>query len=69
VTADAIASSVRARSTLPRVIVAASSGNAIEWFDFLVHFAVTIAKVFFPRLGDLEQVGRPTSSSTFPPTR
>jgi len=49
-TADAIASSVRAPPSLTRVIVAASLGNAIEWFDFLVYgyFAVTIAKVFFP---------------------
>ena len=41
---------VRARPTLTRVIVAASIGNAMEWFDFLVYgyFAVTIAKVFFP---------------------
>jgi len=33
-----------------RVIVAASIGNALEWFDFLIYgyFAVTIAKVFFP---------------------
>ena len=40
----------RARASLTRVIVAASLGNAIEWFDFLVYgyFAVTIAKVFFP---------------------
>ena len=41
---------LRARPTLTRVIVAASIGNAMEWFDFLVYgyFAVTIAKVFFP---------------------
>lgn len=33
-----------------RVIVAASIGNALEWFDFLIYgyFAVTISKVFFP---------------------
>jgi MHS family proline/betaine transporter-like MFS transporter len=33
-----------------RVIIAASIGNALEWFDFLVYgyFAVTISKVFFP---------------------
>ncbi len=39
-----------ARPTLTRVIVAASIGNALEWFDFLVYgyFAVTISKVFFP---------------------
>jgi MHS family proline/betaine transporter-like MFS transporter len=35
---------------LPRVIVAATIGNVLEWFDFLVYgyFAVTIAEVFFP---------------------
>ena len=49
-TAAALASPVRARATLTRVIVAASIGNAMEWFDFLVYgyFAVTISKVFFP---------------------
>ncbi|MFZ3235803.1 MAG: MFS transporter [Stellaceae bacterium] len=50
-TADNLAAPApRARPTLTRVIVAASLGNAIEWFDFLVYgyFAVTIAKVFFP---------------------
>ena len=33
-----------------RVIVAATIGNVLEWFDFLVYgfFAVTIAQVFFP---------------------
>src|SRR5258708_29628917 len=33
-----------------RVIVAATIGNVLEWFDFLVYgyFAVTIAEVFFP---------------------
>src|SRR5271169_5372093 len=40
----------RPRASLTRVIVAASIGNALEWFDFLLYgyFAVTIAKVFFP---------------------
>jgi MFS transporter, MHS family, proline/betaine transporter len=49
-TTDALASPARARPALTRVIVAASLGNAMEWFDFLVYgyFAVTIAKVFFP---------------------
>jgi MHS family proline/betaine transporter-like MFS transporter len=49
-TAAAPAAPVRARATLTRVIVAASLGNALEWFDFLVYgyFAVTISKVFFP---------------------
>src|SRR5580704_8479983 len=35
---------------LRNVIVAATIGNVLEWFDFLVYgyFAVTIAEVFFP---------------------
>jgi MFS transporter, MHS family, proline/betaine transporter len=49
-TADVLAPPIRARPTLTRVIVAASLGNAMEWFDFLIYgyFAVTISKVFFP---------------------
>ena len=45
-TADALALPARARSSLTRVIIAASLGNALEWFDFLVYgyFAITIAK-------------------------
>src|SRR5262249_29210631 len=40
-------------STRPRlsgVIIAATIGNVLEWFDFLVYgyFALTIAEVFFP---------------------
>src|SRR5437764_15352214 len=33
-----------------RMIVAATIGNVLEWFDFVVYgfFAVTIAQVFFP---------------------
>ena len=40
-----------------RMIIAATIGNVLEWFDFLVYgfFAVTIAEVFFP-------VGDPTVS-------
>jgi MFS family permease len=39
-----------ARPGLRRVIVAATIGNVLEWFDFLVYgfFAVYIAEVFFP---------------------
>lgn len=39
-----------AHPNLRRVIVAATIGNVLEWFDFLVYgfFAVTIAQVFFP---------------------
>src|SRR5437899_9945287 len=47
-TAIGTASPVRPR--LRRVILAATIGNVLEWFDFLVYgfFAVTIAQVFFP---------------------
>src|SRR5580704_12418490 len=47
VTVDGIAP---VRSRLIGVIVAATIGNVLEWFDFLVYgfFAVTIAEVFFP---------------------
>ncbi|MBV8778410.1 MAG: MFS transporter [Alphaproteobacteria bacterium] len=43
--------------TLKKVIVAATIGNVLEWFDFVVYgfLAVTIAEVFFP-------VGDPTVS-------
>ena len=39
--------------SLRRMIVAATIGNVLEWFDFVVYgfFAVTIAEVFF-------QIGR-----------
>ena len=49
-TAASLAPLGRARASLTRVIIAASIGNAMEWFDFLVYgyFAVTISKVFFP---------------------
>ncbi len=35
--------------SLRRIIIAASIGNALEWFDFLIYgyFAVTIWKLFF----------------------
>jgi len=38
------------RPSLPGVIVAATIGNVLEWFDFLVYgfFAVYMAEVFFP---------------------
>jgi MFS transporter, MHS family, proline/betaine transporter len=34
-----------------RIIVAASIGNALEWFDLLIYgyFAVTLSKLFFPK--------------------
>jgi len=45
------------RRRLSGVIIAATIGNVLEWFDFLVYgfFAVTIAEVFFP-------AGNPTLS-------
>src|SRR5712691_6441368 len=38
------------RSQRWRAVIAASVGNALEWFDFVVYgfFAVTMAKLFFP---------------------
>jgi MFS transporter, MHS family, proline/betaine transporter len=38
------------RSQRWRAVAAASIGNALEWFDFVVYgfFAVTMAKLFFP---------------------
>ena len=46
----AIGGTSAARPGLPGVIIAATIGNVLEWFDFLVYgfFAVTIAEVFFP---------------------
>src|SRR5579859_2227425 len=37
-------------TTLKRVVVAATIGNVLEWFDFVVYgfLAVTISQVFFP---------------------
>jgi len=37
-----------------RIIVAASIGNALEWFDLLIYgyFAVTLSKLFFPAGSD-----------------
>ncbi|RDS97811.1 hypothetical protein DWU95_47240, partial [Burkholderia contaminans] len=37
-----------------RAVVAASIGNALEWFDLVVYgfFAVTISKLFFPAGND-----------------
>jgi MFS transporter, MHS family, proline/betaine transporter len=50
-TADvALPGAVPQRQPLYRVIVAATIGNVLEWYDFLVYgyFAVTISEVFFP---------------------
>src|SRR4029077_487683 len=51
-TTDAIAARTPggAPPSMNRMIVAATIGNVLEWFDFVVYgfFAVTIAEVFFP---------------------
>ena len=46
--ATLMVSSKRAHAWLP--VAAATIGNALEWFDFVIYgfFAVTIAKLFFP---------------------
>src|ERR1041385_519142 len=46
----ALTGTIPAQPALSRVIIAATIGNVLEWFDFLVYgyFAVTIAEVFFP---------------------
>ncbi|HEY1795624.1 MAG TPA: MFS transporter [Stellaceae bacterium] len=46
----AIAGGYQKKTSLGRVLLAATIGNVLEWFDFLVYgyFAVTIAQVFFP---------------------
>ena len=43
------------RSRLRTVVVAATIGTALEWFDLVVYgfFAVTIAKLFFPSASEL----------------
>jgi len=47
---DTALGSTALRPRLSGVIIAATIGNVLEWFDFLVYgfFAVTIAEVFFP---------------------
>ena len=50
-TADTSSTAALAKPpSLNRLIVAATIGNVLEWFDFVVYgfFAVTIAEVFFP---------------------
>ncbi|CAG4886295.1 MFS transporter [Paraburkholderia saeva] len=48
--ATTAASCAAARHSSWRIVVAASIGNALEWFDLVVYgfFAVTISKLFFP---------------------
>ena len=54
---SAVGGAAGAQPPLSRVVIAATIGNVLEWFDFLVYgyFAVTIAEVFFP-------TGNPTVS-------
>src|SRR5215472_14904899 len=49
---------VGAKSQRWRAVAAASLGNALEWFDFVIYgyFAATIAKLFFPSNSDLESL-------------
>jgi MHS family proline/betaine transporter-like MFS transporter len=57
-TADPVSTSTHSQPpSMHRMIVAATIGNVLEWFDFVVYgfFAVTIAEVFFP-------AGNPTVS-------
>src|SRR5579863_1199845 len=41
-----------------RAVAAASVGNALEWYDFVIYgyFATTIAKLFFPSKNDMESL-------------
>ncbi|SAK55142.1 major facilitator transporter [Caballeronia hypogeia] len=47
---EGVQSEKRSSSSLRRLIVASSIGNALEWFDIVVYgyFAVSISKAFFP---------------------
>ena len=49
-TTDAMDATARPQPSLRWLIVAATIGNVLEWFDFVVYgfFAVTLAEVFFP---------------------
>ena len=50
ITVDAALHGTVAAPRLSSVIVAATIGNILEWFDFLVYgfFAATLAEVFLP---------------------
>ncbi|SIT35945.1 Citrate-proton symporter [Paraburkholderia ribeironis] len=52
--ATTAASIAGSRQSSWRAVIAASIGNALEWFDLVVYgfFAVTIAKLFFPAGND-----------------
>lgn len=45
---------VEARGRAHKAVVAASLGNALEWFDIIVYafMAPVISRLFFPELGD-----------------
>ena len=47
---DTAISGAPPQTTLTRVVVAATIGNVLEWFDFVIYgfLAVTISEVFFP---------------------
>lgn len=49
-TTNAMHATARPQPSLRWLIVAATIGNVLEWFDFVVYgfFAVTLAEVFFP---------------------
>jgi len=49
-TDSVLSAGVPARSSFSRMVFAATIGNVLEWFDFVVYvyFAVTISEVFFP---------------------
>lgn len=50
VTSTASGGHTQSATTLRHVVIAATIGNVLEWFDFVVYgfLAVTIAQVFFP---------------------
>ena len=54
----ALSGARREPPSIYRVIIGASAGNALEWFDFLIYgyFAVTISKVFFPASNETAQL-------------
>lgn len=49
------AGALRRRVSRWRVVVAASAGNMLEWYDFLVYglMALTVGKLFFPAATEL----------------
>jgi MHS family proline/betaine transporter-like MFS transporter len=49
-TETAVSGPAPVETTLRRVVIAATIGNVLEWFDFVIYgfLAVTLAEVFFP---------------------